>query len=310
MTDINSNTSSTQCKGSAWSKGADSYVRFAEFTCGFAIDAIRAMLDKANLTLDSDVPLRVLDVAAGTGAASIALFRELAARADASSIPPERRRPLELLATDISSGMLDKFIGCDAVAQFQLAWPRASIATRVLDMQSLESVADQSHDLVICMFGIMFPSDPVAALREMRRVVAPSGHALITTWHYTSLVDMFAACAVDQGKVKEEKDFTMTPYKYGDQRFLSRLWREACGGDYRAVPTNKVEFSFAARAPYDFPPSALSAMATFVPDIQALGPWDLEKIDKVLVDVFARKNDEGEDVVPMAGTALNMLYTA
>lgn len=41
---------------------------------------------------------------------------------------------------------------------------------------------EASFDLVVCQFGLMFFSDSLAALREMRRVLTPRGRLVLSTW--------------------------------------------------------------------------------------------------------------------------------
>jgi SAM-dependent methyltransferase len=42
--------------------------------------------------------------------------------------------------------------------------------------------ADRSFDLVACQFGVMFFPDKAKGYAEMRRVLAPSGRVLASTW--------------------------------------------------------------------------------------------------------------------------------
>ena len=99
---------------------------------------------------------RVLDVACGTG---------VVARLAASQVGAGGR----VSALDVNRGML-------AVA-------RSLPAPRGAPIEWLEGSADElpfgdgELDVVLCQLGLQFFPRPDAALREMRRVLAPAGHA-------------------------------------------------------------------------------------------------------------------------------------
>jgi SAM-dependent methyltransferase len=96
---------------------------------------------------------RALDVACGTGV----LARELAARCGADRVT----------ALDINEGML-------AMARRL----RPDIDWRQGDAQRLP-FDDSAFDIVASQFGLMFFPDPVAALCEMWRVLAPRGRLAV-----------------------------------------------------------------------------------------------------------------------------------
>jgi ubiquinone/menaquinone biosynthesis C-methylase UbiE len=42
--------------------------------------------------------------------------------------------------------------------------------------------SDETFDVVYCQFGLMFMPDPIAALRETRRVLRPGGRLGVAVW--------------------------------------------------------------------------------------------------------------------------------
>ena len=60
---------------------------------------------------------------------------------------------------------------------------------------------DQRFDLIICQFGVMFFPDRPAAFREMRRVLAPAGRLLFSTWGAVETHGFAAAMVAALGHV-------------------------------------------------------------------------------------------------------------
>ncbi len=104
---------------------------------------------------------RVLDVGCGTGIVA----REVAPRLGADGA---------VTGVDLSSNML-------AVA-------KATAARQGLTIQWHECNGEQlpfhnnTFDLVLCQFALMFVADRAAALSEMHRVVVANGRVLLTVW--------------------------------------------------------------------------------------------------------------------------------
>jgi SAM-dependent methyltransferase len=101
-------------------------------------------------------PVRVLEIAAGTGVLTTEL---LAALPDA-----------DVTATDLNDPMVE-FGSRQAPGAL---WQQA-------DAISLR-FGDQEFDLVACQFGVMFFPDKPAAFSEIRRVLRPEGSLLFSTW--------------------------------------------------------------------------------------------------------------------------------
>ena len=103
-------------------------------------------------------PERVLEVAAGTGIVTEALRR---------AVPDA-----QILATDLNSAMLE------------VATQRVRSAN--VHVQSADALdlpfEDDSFDLVVCQFGVMFYPDKVAGHAEARRVLRDGGAYIIAIW--------------------------------------------------------------------------------------------------------------------------------
>lgn len=135
----------------AWSSVAREYAR--SILPGFR-PAARALCEFARI----DAGDRVIDVACGPGTAAIE------ARALGAA---------EVTGVDYAAGML-------AVARELTA---GQTGFTFLEGNALElPVADESFDVAISNFGVIFAPDPERAAREMARAVRPGGRAALTAW--------------------------------------------------------------------------------------------------------------------------------
>ena len=114
---------------------------------------------------------RVLDVATGTGIVAA----EAARRAGANG---------SVLATDFIAEWEPYVLATAAEAG------AVNIRFAPMPAESLE-LPDASFDVVYCQFGLMFVPNPVAALREMRRVLRPEGRLGIAVWSVPETVGIF-----------------------------------------------------------------------------------------------------------------------
>ncbi|GGQ17670.1 class I SAM-dependent methyltransferase [Streptomyces pseudogriseolus] len=101
-------------------------------------------------------PRRILELAAGTGVLT----------ADLLTTAPSA----EVTATDLNEAML----ALGATRAPGAMWRQA-------DAQRLP-FPNGGFDLVVCQFGVMFFPDRVQAFSEVRRVLAPGGRFLFSTW--------------------------------------------------------------------------------------------------------------------------------
>jgi ubiquinone/menaquinone biosynthesis C-methylase UbiE len=103
-------------------------------------------------------PTRILETAAGTG---------IVTRAVNEAVPQA-----QIVATDLNPVMID--FAAQRVRSKQVAFHRA-------DAQDLP-FPDESFDLVVCQFGVMFFPDKVRANREAWRVLNSGGHYLLVSF--------------------------------------------------------------------------------------------------------------------------------
>lgn len=107
----------------------------------------------------SRAPARVLEVAAGTGVVTRRL---------ASMLPVEA----EIVATDLNAPMLDHAASIGTARP--VVWQPADVYDLPFD--------DDSFDVVVCQFGVMFFPDKPAAYQEVARVLRPGGAFVFNVW--------------------------------------------------------------------------------------------------------------------------------
>lgn len=103
-------------------------------------------------------PRQILETAAGTGVVTAALARAL----------PEA----EIIASDLNQAMLD--VAAKRVSSDRVSFRQAD----ALDLP----FEDESFDLVVCQFGVMFYPDKVRGNAEARRVLRDGGRLLLAIW--------------------------------------------------------------------------------------------------------------------------------
>jgi ubiquinone/menaquinone biosynthesis C-methylase UbiE len=138
-----------------WDKAAAYYERYWQRQLAPAQDRL---IELAAL----EPGMRVLDVACGTG---LVTFRA------AELVGPSGT----VLATDISDEMV-KSAASEATRR-----RHSNVDARRMDAEALDA-PDGSFDVVLCALGLMYVPEPVTALREMRRVLAPGGRAVAAVW--------------------------------------------------------------------------------------------------------------------------------
>jgi len=140
-----------------WNSQAASWFRQRESLFAASRPIHEWMIDH----LDIHPGMRVLEIAAGPG--------------DTGFLAAKRLDGGRLLSTDLSPSMVDSARQRGA----ELAITNADY--RVLDAQAMD-LPDASFDAVLCRWGFMLMPDPLASLRECRRVLVPGGRLVFAVF--------------------------------------------------------------------------------------------------------------------------------
>ena len=163
-------------------------------------------------------PARILETAAGTG---------IATRAVAAAIPSA-----EVVATDINPAVVEF-----AAKHFQ----SPGVTFQAADAQQLP-FDDESFDLVLSLFGIMFFPDKVRANEEARRVLRPGGRYVLVTFDRLDLnpVPKAAGEAVATLFPEDPRYMERGPFSYTDPVVVEHDLRSA---GFKRIELETVELS-------------------------------------------------------------------
>lgn len=144
---------------------------------------------------------RVLDVACGTGVVS---------RLSAERVGQTGR----VAGADVNAAMLDVARSVSAGTEPPIEWYETAAEAMPLP--------DASFDVVLCQLGLQFMHDKEAALREMRRVLAPGGRVFISV---PKLMPFFGVmhAAIARHLDPDTAAFVQLVFSLGDAAELERL---------------------------------------------------------------------------------------
>ncbi|MDQ1438610.1 MAG: hypothetical protein QOK43_2239 [Acidimicrobiaceae bacterium] len=226
-------------------------------------------------------PDRVLELAAGTGVLTNEI---LAARPTA-----------EVTATDLNPAMVD--VG-----------RRRAPGARWREANALDLAFDAAEfDVVACQFGVMFFPDKAAALAEARRVLAPQGVILMSTWGDLADHDFQAAlvAGLERAFPDDPPSFmSSVPHGYADPNVIAADLR-AGGLDCVEIETVTLE----GRAPSAADLAMGYCNGTPVrAEIEARG--DLATTTAVVASVMEERLGSGQVTGRMAALVIEARATA
>lgn len=238
-------------RGAAWDRWADQQARLA---------------DRLNQPLIAGAGIapgqHVLDLASGAGEPAISIAKAVG---DSGSVT----------ATDLVPEML-------AGARRRAAGI-GNMRFEIADMTALP-FPDARFDRVTCRFGLMFPPEPVRALREALRVLKRGGRAAFMVWG--PLADNTNFVVIDRvasrllGRSFEERP--ISPLRLAETGIVERLMREA---GFAAAEETELRFSPKVDAGLPFWRAAVDMMLGHIVD--SLGTEKREAIDQAVKQEFA-----------------------
>jgi SAM-dependent methyltransferase len=183
---------------------------------------------------------RVLDLACGTGVAA----REVATVLDGGGT---------IIGCDLNQTMLD--VACEVAAR-----EGHNIDFRQGDAGDLP-FEDGTFDLVLCQQGFQFFPDRLAALREIKRVLAPSGRMVAAIW--ISEAHCPGQLAIIQALEKHGIDAAAArrPFAFGDEAQI----RAVFGGEW--FPSLEIS-SVRLTSHFDSPEHCIEVLASGAPSLR------------------------------------------
>jgi ubiquinone/menaquinone biosynthesis C-methylase UbiE len=153
-------------------------------------------------------PASVLETAAGSG---------VVARALVSTISPDA----QYAVTDLNQPMLD-YAASKQATDPRLTWRQANAMTLPFE--------DESFDVVVCQFGVMFYPDRISGYAEACRVLKPGGTLIFNVWdriETNEFADVVTAAAATVFPDDPPQFLPRTPHGYYDENLIREELGEA-----------------------------------------------------------------------------------
>ncbi|ACL57912.1 class I SAM-dependent methyltransferase [Methylobacterium nodulans] len=173
-------------------------------------------------------PQDVLEIAAGTGALTRAMALQLSASA-------------HVVATDLNQPMID--YAAQRLRDDRVTWGQADALALPFE--------EQSFDVVVCQFGVMFFPDKAQGYRETYRVLRPGGRFLFNIWDQISANEFAETVTESLSRLFPDSPpcfLARTPHGYHD---VDRISEDLKTTHFKDISVDIVEGRSTALAPRD-----------------------------------------------------------
>jgi SAM-dependent methyltransferase len=220
----------------------------------------------------------VLDVAAGNGNASLAAARRWA----------------HVTSTDYVPELLDQ-------GRARAKGDRLPMTFTVADAEDLP-FADDSFDVALSTFGVMFAPDHKKAASELMRVVRPGGRVGLASWTPEGFIgDLFRTVA---GFVPPPPGIA-SPMAWGTEPGITGLF----GPTAADIRCERVDFAFRYRSAEHFIDTFGTYYGPIVKAFAALDAADQSALHAALVELLARHNRAGDAALVVPAEYLEVVVT-
>lgn len=212
---------------------------------------------------------RLLELAAGTGVVTRTL---------ASSLPAD----VPILATDLNPAMLDRAALVGTARP--VIWQHADAMHLPFE--------DESFDVVVCQFGVMFFPDKAKAFAEARRVLMPGGLFVFSVWDDIAdneFAEEVTHALATMFPADPPRFMVRTPHGYHDRQAIVR---DLAGGGFATPRLDTVRAVSRAASPRE-PAIAYCQGTPLRSEIESREPGSLDRATEAARDRLAARFGAG-----------------
>lgn len=228
--------------------------------------------------LDLRSEQKVLDVAAGNGNVSLAAAR----------------RWCDVTATDYVPALLER-------ARERALAERLDIKFREADAEALP-FADQSFDVVVSTFGVMFTPDQDRAASELIRVCKPGGKIGLANWTPEGFIGQVFKTV---GKHMPPPHGAKSPTLWGTRARLAELFESHAS----PIEVAQLDFVFRYRSPAHWLEVFKTHYGPLLKTFAALEPAGRAALERDLTALIAQFNRSGTDSMVVPSEYLQVVVT-
>jgi len=220
---------------------------------------------------------RVLDVAAGNGNATLAAARRFA----------------EVVSTDYVGALLDR-------GRERAEAERLPVTFQEADAEALP-FADDSFDIVLSTFGVMFTPNQERAANEMMRVCRPGGKIGMANWTPEGFIgELFKTI----GKYVAPAPGMKSPALWGSRAHLDTLF-----GSNATVVAERRNFVFRYKSPHHWVEIFRTYYGPIVKAFAAIAPQAREALEADLYALLDKFNVAADGTLVIPGEYLEVVVT-